>query len=192
MDRHQPAFEKSLYRDIARVVVPRERIETRVGELGAQIAEAYAGRELTIVAVLTGALIFLSDLIRHIPLPMRISVVSVSSYPGTATETLGPKVQAPIPADLQGRHVLLVDDILDSGRTLQLLCEQAQAMVPGSLRTCVMVRKDRPDLPDRRDADFVGFDVPNEFLVGYGLDYDNLYRNLPEICVLTEHARGPR
>jgi hypoxanthine phosphoribosyltransferase len=94
-----------------------------------------------------------------------------------------------MPGDLEGEHVLLVDDILDSGDTMRRLLDAAGQSRPASLRTCVLLRKDRPDLPDRLDADFAGFDVPDEFLVGYGLDYDNLYRNLPEICVLAEHAR---
>ncbi len=176
-----------LYRNIARVVVTREEIDRRVRELGQAIAAAPT-EELTIIAVLTGALIFLADLIRRIPLPLRIEVVSIRSYPGTATRSQGPQLLSDLPLDLAGRDVLLLDDILDSGRTLDRLRGEIEALRPRSLRTCVLLRKDRPDLPDRTEADFVGFDVPDEFLVGYGLDYDNCYRNLPEICVLREHA----
>jgi len=189
MNAQGPVFAKVIHRDIERVVVSREQIDRRVRQLGREIAEALAGEEMTIVAVLTGALIFLADLIRRIPLHLRINVVSVSSYPGEATASLGPRLGSPFPVDPKGKHVLIVDDILDSGRTLGALLAAAGEMGPTSLQSCVLLRKDRPDLPARLDADFVGFDVPNEFLVGYGLDFDNLYRNLPDICVLKGHAR---
>ncbi|MFB3894628.1 MAG: hypoxanthine phosphoribosyltransferase [Phycisphaerae bacterium] len=178
-----------LYRDIARVAVPRRRIAAGVRRLASRIADAYPDGEVTILAVLTGSLIFLADLMRRLPLRMRVEVVSVVSYPGTAVRSRGAKVLGPVPASLRGRNVLIVDDILDSGRTLAKLLSAVAAQRPAAVRTCVLLRKRRPDLPRRPTADFVGFDVPDEFVVGYGLDFDNLYRNLPDICVLKRHAR---
>ncbi|MFP4052312.1 MAG: hypoxanthine phosphoribosyltransferase [Phycisphaerae bacterium] len=173
-----------------RVLVDRDRIAARVDELGRQIAETYRDQDLTIMAVLTGSMIFLADLIRRIPLMMHIDVVSISSYPGRSTTTRGPRWLLPISTDLKDRNVLVIDDILDSGLTLQAMLSAVRAMEPASLRSCVLLRKERPDLETRFEPDFVGFDIPNEFVVGYGLDFDNLYRNVPEICLLSEHATG--
>lgn len=186
----QPAFIPP--DQLARVVVSADQIARRNRELGERIAGLYAGRELTIMAVLTGAMIFLADLIRQIPLQMRLDVVSISSYPGTATRSQGVRWQLPLSADLSGRHVLIVDDIVETGRTLEAMTDEIGQMAPASLRTCVLLRKQRPDLTRRHEPDLVGFDVPDEFVVGYGLDYDNLYRNVPEICVLRQHAETPR
>jgi hypoxanthine phosphoribosyltransferase len=178
--------------EIGRVVVSRGRIHRRVAALAGEIARCFRGRELTLLAVLTGSLIFISDLIRRLPLRMRLGLVSISSYPDDATESQGPRLCLPVTAALAGRHVLIVDDILDSGRTLAAIRRMVGKRRPASVRTCVLLRKDRPDLPRRTEADFVGFDVPQEFIVGYGLDYDNLYRNLPEVHALRRGARGGR
>jgi len=175
-------------RDIARVVVMREQISARVSRLAAEVARRYEGRELTILAVLTGSLIFLADLIRELPLVMRIDLVSVSSYPGAATASRGPELRGGFPSELAGKSVLIVDDILDSGRTLADLVRRVRAAGAADVRSCVLLRKHRPDLPDRPAPDFFGFDIADEFVVGYGLDYNHLYRNLPEICVLADHA----
>lgn len=173
---------------IARVVVTRTQIARRVRGLAGRIAAGYAGRELTILAVLTGSVIFLADLIRHMPLRMRLNLVSVSSYPRRATTSQGPRFVLP-EMDLAGKDVLVLDDILDSGRTLSCIVEAIKGLRPASVGTCVLVRKDRPDIKGRIEPDFWGFDTNNEFLVGYGLDFDNLYRNLPDICTL-RHAGG--
>ncbi|MFP4104896.1 MAG: hypoxanthine phosphoribosyltransferase [Phycisphaerae bacterium] len=179
--------EQSIRNDIERVLFTEEQIARRVETLAGQIAEQYAGRELTILAVLTGSLIFLADLIRKLPLPMRLDLVSVSSYPGQATRSEGPKVTVPPAGTLRGRNVLIVDDILDSGLTLQYLLDMVAEYQPESVSSCVLLRKERPDVENRTEAEFVGFDLPDEFVVGYGLDYDHLYRNLPDICVLKKH-----
>ncbi len=178
---------------IASVIVPRDVIHRRVEELGRELCECYQGRELTILAVLNGALVFLADLIRTLPLAMRLDVVSVTSYPGAAVRTDGSRFRLPPSTALEGKHILVLDDILDSGGTLGLLLETLTALTPASLRSCVLLRKRRVDLPDRIDADFVGFDIEDEFVVGYGLDHDHLYRNLPDICTLDAEAlaRGP-
>ena len=171
---------------IAGIVVTRAQIARRVRVLAGHIAAEYSRRELTILAVLTGSLIFLSDLIRRMPLRMRLNLVSVSSYPGRATTSQGPRFDLP-GMDLSGKDVLVLDDILDSGQTLACIVQAVRSRRPASVRTCVLVRKDRPDLAGRIEPDFWGVDVHTEFLVGYGLDFDNLYRNLPDICVL-RHA----
>lgn len=169
---------------IAKVLISQDQIAQRVADLAEQINRQYAGEELTIVGVLTGAFVFLADVMRKLAMPVRMDVVIVSSYPGDAVRSQGARLTMPPAGNLAGKHVLVVDDILDSGRTLSFLLEYIGAMKPASLRTCVLLRKDRSDLDERVDADFVGFDIPDEFVVGYGLDYDDLHRNLPDICVL--------
>ena len=172
------------YPDLGPVVVARDRIARRVEELSLRIADRFAGREVTILAVLTGSLVFLADLIRHLPLCVRVSLVGVRSYPGRATRSQGVRITQPDLEDLAGRHVLVVDDILDGGGTLAALLHRAGRMSPASLASCVLLRKRRDDLPDRVPADYVGFDIPDEFVVGYGLDFDDRYRNLPDVRVL--------
>jgi hypoxanthine phosphoribosyltransferase len=175
-----------------RVVVSRRRIARRVARLGRLIGETYDGRELTVVAVLTGAMVFLSDLIRHLPGAVCIQTAFVRSYPGRSRRSGGPQFALPLCGSLRGREVLVVDDILDTGQTLAALHATIRAGRPRSLRTCVLLRKARADRPDRPDVDFVGFDVDDEFVVGYGLDFNNRYRNLPDLCVLTPRRRASR
>ena len=186
MDAHETS-QQAFWDCIERVVVPRQQIACRVRELSAQVANAFAGQELTILAVMTGALVFLADLIRNLPIMTKLELVSARSYPGTATRSQGVKMDA-LPNGFGGKHVLIVDDILDSGATMEALVRQVGLTQPASLRTCVLMRKDRSDRPDRPAVDFVGFDIADEFVVGYGLDYNNLYRNLPDICVLKPHC----
>ena len=176
-------------RDIKYVVVNRRQIARRVGALARQIAAAYDRQELSLLAAMTGSLIFLADLIRRLPLRMRLNVVSISSY-GSAMQSRGPRLLTPLPGDFAAKNVLIIDDILDSGQTLELLLKKVRAMNPASLRSCVLLEKNRPDLPHRVQADFVGFHIPDNFVVGYGLDYDSLYRNLPDICVLKPRCYG--
>lgn len=178
--------------DIERILIGRDQIAARVASLAEQIvadlrAEA-GGRpvEVTLVPILVGSVIFVSDLIRRLPLRMQIRVMSVSSYPGTATTSRGARVEASLtnlPDDLTGRHVLIIDDILDSGGTLQLARRLIAARNPASLRTCVLLRKQRPEALAAA-VDYVAFDIPDEFVVGYGLDFDDYYRNLPDIVTL--------
>jgi hypoxanthine phosphoribosyltransferase len=138
------------------------------------------------VPILTGSIIFVADLIRCLPVRMKIRLLSMQSYPGAATASRGAKVQSELthlPASLAGAHVLLIDDILDSGRTLTLAGELLRARGPRTLRTCVLLRKQRPAAL-AFPVDYVCFDVPDEFVVGYGLDYNDYYRNLPDIVTL--------
>ena len=173
---------------IESVLVDRDAIARRVEELAGQIADDFhsltdhePNAELIIVPVLTGAFIFAADLIRCLPLKMRIELVTVSSYPGTATVSQGPSVRGDVP-DLKGRHVLLVEDILDSGQTIELMQNQIQPE-SASLHTVTLLRKDRPEAMNTQ-VDYVGFDIPDKFVVGYGLDHDGYYRNLPDVVTL--------
>jgi hypoxanthine phosphoribosyltransferase len=152
--------------------------------LARRITHVFGHEELTLVAVLTGALVFLADLLRHLPLRTRVEVVSLSSYPGPAVRSQGVSFRLKPPEDLAGRNVLILDDILDTGQTLACLLEHVRAQRPASLRSCVLLRKRRTDLAGRVEPDWVGFEVPDDFVVGYGLDHDGLYRNLPDIRAL--------
>lgn len=170
--------------EIAGVLIPRTRIARRVEHLARSIAASYPDGDLTILAVLTGSVVFLADLIRLLPLRLRLDAARAKSYPGQATSSHGPSIVVDPEANFQGRHVLIVDDILDSGQTIKLLRERVLSASPASVRTCVLLSKRRDDLPGRVEADFVGFDIEDQFVVGYGLDYGDLYRNLPDICLL--------
>lgn len=149
------------------------------------------GGEITIVPILTGAMIFCCDLIREIPIAMRIGLLTVSSYPGTSVRTQGSNVLSQQMGDIRGRHVLLLDDILDSGGTLRKVVPLLHELGAASVKTCVLLHKDRPEAKDVQ-ADYVGFEIPDEFVVGYGLDYDNFYRNLPDIVTLKREAIARR
>jgi len=177
-------------REISRVVIPRELIARRVGELAGEISAAWAGREMTILAAMTGSLVFVADLIRRLPVRLRIELLRVRSYPGRATRSDGVALAEPVPESLAGEHVLIVDDILDTGRTLDELRRGTEAAGAAAVNTCVLLRKRRDDVPDRPAVDFVGFDIDDHFVVGYGLDYDERYRNLPDLCLLAGVGEG--
>lgn len=180
-------------RDIERVLIDKRAIARRVGDLAAQITAdlrrelpADEPVEVTLVPILTGSLIFVADLMRELPLKMQIHVMSVTSYPGRSTASRGASVEAGLtrlPESLAGLHVLVIDDILDSGRTLRLALETIQHRQPASVRTCVLLRKQRPEAM-HTPVDYVAFDIPDEFVVGYGLDFHQRFRNLPFIGTL--------
>ena len=171
--------------DLARILIPRERIERRVSELAQGIARTYGeeGEGLIIVPILAGSIIFLADLMRRLPFKMRIGLMTLSSYRGATTKTGGTHLVQDLSEDIAGRHVLIVDDILDSGGTLRSVREQLAPRKPASLRICVLLRK-TGKAPKDLVPDFVGFDIDDVFVVGYGLDYDGHYRNWPDIGVL--------
>jgi len=177
--------------DIDRVLITRGAISARIAELGREIQRDLAGlgadAEVVLVPILTGSIIFIADLMRQLPNKIRISVVTASSYPGASTASKGAQLVGSLPQDLENKHVLIVDDILDSGSTIRLIREEVLRRNPRSVRTCVLLRK---ALPAARatPCEYVGFDIPDEFVVGYGLDYDNYYRNLPEVCTLKKEA----
>jgi hypoxanthine phosphoribosyltransferase len=166
-----------------RVLISQDEIRDRVDKVASQIARAYEGQPLTIVGVLTGCLVFLADLIRRLDLPLKIALVQASSYRGATTTAGQLHVQDELLPDLKGRHILLIDDILDTGRTLKHMVEHLRNLGTASVRTAVLLRKEgRQEV--EIEPDFIGFTIPNEFVVGYGLDYDDEYRNLPFIAVL--------
>jgi hypoxanthine phosphoribosyltransferase len=169
--------------DIARVLISRERIAQRVDELARELAATYqlAGEGVVIVPVLAGALIFVSDLIRRLPVKAQIRVLLASSYSGTRGAE--PRILYGPGEQIHGRHVLIVDDILDSGGTMQTVVAELSRHGPASLRSCVLLRKPGK-APAGVTADFVGFDIEDVFVVGYGLDFSGYYRNWPDIAVL--------
>jgi hypoxanthine phosphoribosyltransferase len=169
------------------ILLSAEQIRTRVGELASQIKDHYQGRPITIVGVLTGCLMFLADLVRHLDMPVRIALIQASSYRGAATRPGELRVQADLVHDLRNRHVLLIDDILDTGQTLEHLRRHVQGLEPASIRIAVLLRKlGRQEVPIR--PDFFGFDIPDVFVVGYGLDFNDEYRHLPHVAVLSSEA----
>jgi hypoxanthine phosphoribosyltransferase len=169
--------------DLDRVLFDEATILRRLDELAMQISTDYRDRELTVIAILNGSLIFMADLLRRIPLPLRLDCVSVASYHGglqTSGEVIFRQIAQP---DIAGRDILLLDDILDSGTTINAIREKLQTASPKSIRVCVLLQK----IKDRArpiEADYVGFDIADEFVVGYGLDYGEGYRNLSCIGVL--------
>jgi hypoxanthine phosphoribosyltransferase len=185
-----------MFRDIEKVLITKETIAARVHALGEQIAadlQAVLGddhdhtNEVVLVSVLTGSIIFVADLVRELPLKLSLGLVAVSSYPGTSMESKGVMMRSELPRNLVGKHVLVVDDILDSGQTLDVLSRLILEQKPASLRMAVLLRKPgKAKVPV--PVDYVGFDIPDEFVVGYGLDYDGFYRNYPEIATLKPEA----
>lgn len=171
--------------DLARILISRDRIRERVRAMGHEISASYgsASSELVIVSVLAGSIIFLADLIRELPFKMKIGLMTVSRYRGATT--LGGETQLlrDLNVEIRDRHVLVVDDILDTGTTLRMVVGELQRRGPKSIRVCVLLRK-TSKAPKDLKADFVGFDIEDVFVVGYGLDYNDHYRNWPDIGVL--------
>jgi hypoxanthine phosphoribosyltransferase len=169
--------------DLERVLFDEPTIHRRLDQIAAQISADYRDRELTVIAVLNGSLVFMADLMRRIPLPLRLDCLSVASYHGK-TETTGEVIFNQIATpDVKDRHVLILDDILDSGHTLAAIREKLQTANPRSIRVCVLLSKKKQRAREV-DANYLGFEIEDEFVVGYGLDYDERYRNLPYIGVL--------
>ncbi|MEM8756427.1 MAG: hypoxanthine phosphoribosyltransferase [Planctomycetota bacterium] len=184
-----------MQRDIEAVLIDAERIRERVGELAAQIArDTPAGPggvddgSLVLVPVMTGAMVMTADLVRRMPIKLRLELVAVSSYPGRSMESKGASIAGELPSDIEGKHIVIVDDILDSGHTIAVLRRLFEERRPASVRVCVLLEKQRNDGPAVAEADYVGFTIPDAFVVGYGLDYDGYYRNLPEIVTLKPEA----
>jgi len=187
---------------LGRVLIDRGRIAERTRDLGARLTAdlledlqreglgADASQRIVLMPVLTGAMVFAADLIRAMPLAMQVRAISVSSYPGKSTTSQGVTLRGDFPDDLGGTHVVLVDDIYDTGRTLAALQALARAQSPASLRTCVLLSK-RVERLAEATVDYVGFEIPPEFVIGYGLDYDGMHRNLPDIRVLDPDAPAP-
>lgn len=165
------------------VLIPPERIEARVRELAAEIARAYEGKPVTVVGILTGCLMFTADLIRRIDLPLRVAFITASSYRGEATVSGRLEIRDELLPDISGRHILLLDDILDTGKTLTRVVAHLIYRGAASVKVGVLLRKiGRQEVPF--EPDYVGFTIPDKFVVGYGLDFNDEYRHLPFIGVL--------
>ena len=173
--------------DVSEVLITSEQITEKVREMGGRITQDYAGERLLLVGVLRGAVVVMGDLMRCINLPCEIDFMDISSY-GSGTSSSGVvRILKDLEEDITGRHVLLVEDIVDTGLTLSYLVRSLLARKPASLEICALLTK-----PTRRraelDVKYLGFEVPDEFVVGYGLDYAGAYRNLPDICILNEEV----
>ena len=169
-----------------RVLIRPEQIQKRVRELARVIGRDFEGRDFVIVALLNGTVMFLADLIRHLELPLRLDFMGVSSY-GSGTKSGKLTFTKELKLDVRGRDVLLVDDILDTGRTLKRVMKKLDALKPRSVRVCVFLNKRARRTEDVR-ADYIGFEIPDYFVVGYGLDFAERYRNLPFVGVLSERV----
>ncbi|MCF7914964.1 MAG: hypoxanthine phosphoribosyltransferase [Spirochaetaceae bacterium] len=172
-----------MHNDVKEVLFSAEELEKRVRELGKQITAEYQGKELLVIGVLKGANVFLADLIRHIELPLEIDFIAAASY-GSSTESSGVvRLLKDLDYPIENRHVLLVEDLIDTGLTLHYLAENLKARQPASFQICTLL-----DKPERRkvsmEVDYKGFDIPDEFIVGYGIDFNQKYRNLSYIATL--------
>ena len=172
-----------MHKDIRNILISEEQISIRVKELGKQITEEYKGKDLLIVGILKGCMLFLSDLVRAVDLPLTMDFMVVSSY-GSATKSSGVvRIIKDLEREIEGKDVLIIEDIVDTGLTLSYLIENLKTRNPKSVKVCSLL-----DKPERRkvpvDIEYVGFKIPDEFVVGYGLDYSEVYRNLPFVCVL--------
>ena len=171
-------------RDILKVLITEEQIKNRIKELGKVLSEEYADKDPVVVGVLKGVVVFYADMIRQLTVPCQMDFMWISSYSGTTT-TNTMEVKRDVSVDIKGRHVLILEDIFDTGNSLDFTYKHLMAKGPASLKICTLL-----DKPSRRrpgvtlQADYVGFEVPNEFVVGYGLDYNEHYRNLPFVGVL--------
>lgn len=177
-----PPVPKRWGKEIAHVLITEEQIAARIAGMTRQIQRDYRNRELVVVSLLSGTVMFLADLIRHLELPLRLDFMGVSSY-GAGTESGELVFTKELRIDVKGRDVLLVDDILDTGKTMSRVLAKLKPLKPRRIRTCVLL-----DKPARRvekiKADYVGFEIPDYFVVGYGLDYAERYRNLPFVGIL--------
>lgn len=170
---------------VKEILITEEQIAQKVAELGQKITEDYHGEEVVIICVLKGAMVFTADLIRQIKLPVILEAIVASSY-GSSTKSSGDvQIKLDIKTDIKDKHVLVVDDITDTGNTLKLLCEKLRQREPKSLKSCTFL-----DKPSRRVVefapDYIGYEIPDAFVIGYGLDYDNRYRTLPYVGVIKE------
>ena len=178
-----------MHKDVKEILFSEEQLKQRVEQLAAEINRDYAGQELMLISVLRGSFVFMADLVRELTVPCTVDFMAVSSY-GSGTSSSGQvQITKDLSEDISGRHILVVEDILDSGNTLSYLLELLRARKPASLRLCTLL-----DKPERRikpvQLDYTGFSIPDAFVVGYGLDYDEHYRNLPYIGILKPSVYG--
>jgi hypoxanthine phosphoribosyltransferase len=178
--------QTELERAVGEVLIDQDTLAGRVAELGAEVSADYEGRDLLLIGVLKGAVFFMADLMRHLTVPCEVDFMAISSY-GDATDSSGiVRILKDLDINIEGRDVLVVEDIIDSGLTLSYLIRNLESREPSSLEVCALLTK-----PSRREIDvpvrYVGFEIPNKFVVGYGLDFAERYRNLPYVGVLDEH-----
>ena len=178
-----------MIQDVERILFTEEQLQKRVAELGAQITADYAGKNPVLASVLRGSYIFMADLTRQIKLPLTVDFMAVSSYGSGTTSSGQVEIRKDLSDSIEGRDLLIVEDILDSGNTLYYLRRILNARHPASIKICTLL-----DKPERRakpiEADYKGFTIPDAFVVGYGLDYDERYRNLPYIGILKPEVYG--
>jgi hypoxanthine phosphoribosyltransferase len=176
-------MSSTLEQGVGEVLIDEDRLQARIRELGRELSTDYAGREVLLVGVLKGAVFFMADLMRAIDVPCEIDFMAISSY-GASTDSSGVvRILKDLDINIEGRHVLVVEDIIDSGLTLSYLLRNLESRDPATLEICSLLTK-----PDRREIDvpvrYVGFEIPNKFVIGYGLDFAERYRNLPYVGVL--------
>jgi hypoxanthine phosphoribosyltransferase len=172
---------------VGEVLIDRETLSGRVAELGAEISADYQGRDLLLIGVLKGAVFFMADLMRRLTIPCEVDFMAISSY-GASTDSSGVvRILKDLDINIEGRHVLVVEDIIDSGLTLSYLMRNLESREPATLEVCALLTK-----PERREIEvpvrYVGFEIPNRFVIGYGLDFGERYRNLPYVAVLSDDA----
>jgi hypoxanthine phosphoribosyltransferase len=170
---------------VAEILIDEDALAARIAELGREISQDYAGRDLLLLGVLKGAVFFMADLMRHLTVPCEIDFMAISSY-GASTDSSGVvRILKDLDINIEGRHVLIVEDIIDSGLTLSYLVRNLESREPATLEICALLTK-----PERREIDvpvrYTGFEIPNKFVIGYGLDFAERYRNLPYVGVLHE------
>ncbi|MGJ3244386.1 MAG: hypoxanthine phosphoribosyltransferase [Opitutales bacterium] len=180
----------SPYEDLETVLVSEDSIKRRLKELGSAINLEYGDEEVAVIAIINGAIIFTADLIRELKVNLKLDCIRVSSYRDSTSAQGEPEILDVIRLDLRDRHVLLIDDILDTGATLNKVVSDVKAAGPKSVKTCILLDKQGRRVQDF-EADFVGFEIPNEFVVGYGLDFAERYRHLPCIGILKPEAQNP-
>jgi hypoxanthine phosphoribosyltransferase len=172
---------------VGEVLIDTDALRARIAELGAEISSDYDGRDLLLIGVLKGAVFFMADLMRKLTIPCEVDFMAISSY-GASTDSSGVvRILKDLDINIEGRHVLVVEDIIDSGLTLSYLMRNLESREPATLEVCALLTK-----PDRREIEvpvrYVGFEIPNRFVIGYGLDFGERYRNLPYVAVLSDDA----
>jgi hypoxanthine phosphoribosyltransferase len=181
--------QTELERGVREILIDEASLQARIAELGEEVSTDYAGRDLLLIGVLKGAVFFMADLMRELTVPCEIDFMAISSY-GASTDSSGVvRILKDLDINIEGRHVLVVEDIIDSGLTLSYLMRNLEARTPASLEVCALMTK-----PERREIEvpvrYIGFEIPNRFVVGYGLDFGERYRNLPYVGVLDEKLLG--
>jgi hypoxanthine phosphoribosyltransferase len=175
--------EDRLHKDIARVLISTEQIQSRIAELGAEISRDYAGEEVVLVCILKGAFLFMADLCRHLQVPVNTGFMAISSYGNSTVSSGVVRILKDLNESIEGKNILIIEDIVDTGLTLSYIAALLESRKPKSLKICALTNKPQCRKKDVKIS-YCGFVLPNEFVVGYGLDYCDYYRNLPYIGVL--------